>query len=856
MGIMTGREIFRDFVIDGVPASGPNPPNKRELRTWTNWWENMLTTNGPGLYFATLSALNGDLAHPANTAATVYNDTSFNGLYVKAGASGSGSWLRQGDLASSLVRLTVSGGTANAITASATESPQMPANKLYLFTPTANNTGAVTINGSPVKNALGSSLAANSFVTDIPVLMTWQTDHYQILVSVPVDATGVLNDVLAARDAAAASASALGNQVHQYDTRALAAAATIPTGVQAIKVTRYATGHQLSYATYIPGTSAGPGAFAEAGGHYWELDLSGGVVDPRWFGAKGDGINDDTTALQAALTRAIGGKELYIPLGTFGVSATLSGGAGNVRVRGESKTQSILKVLGSSALDPLLQFTDASDVMVDSVCFLGNSIVVGVGPIFFNVTAGSNVIGGYTVQNCTFKNFKAHYWMRFLTNVASTSHTRSMRYIRVLNNDWFSQTGNAPDFSNVGIPANMLDFQGSVDNSGSIIDDVIVSGNFADCTNVKCFAGAWAGARNVIIKDNFILNSGAAGVNDRGCYGIVVYNNHATANITFSPQDVTVCDNTIIAARSMGVYGATATRLFVLRNKISNVQDTTAASLPYAAISIGQCADSKVIDNDLVDNYVAIQLIPTPVSITAEASNNRIRSSLAAAKGVISLTLASFVNKIKIDSNTILIPDAAGVGISCNSGGAGFEFDTVDITRNRISVGDTAIQSVSNAGGGIRANLVNISYNDIEGPFDTIGIELDGAVAKTIVNGNTINMVNAASSALGFRCNSAANINIDGLKIMSRATGTALAFSASSAKGTMRNVGLIGVARANLPADGSGHMGFQAPSGVPAAGISAFVQNLSTTYYTPSGGYTVDGWVSDGTNWNAKKAAA
>lgn len=856
MNVPVGRDVWRKHNISGVPASGTHQPDKAGIVAWTNWWEAMLGAGAAGLAYATLSALNGDLNHPANIGATVYNDGSASGFYIKSGASGVGSWTRIGDLPTSVVRLTYASGSANAIVASATEVPQQPGNKLYLYTPVANNTGATTINGAAVRNALGASLAANSFVTDLPVLMAWQTDHYQTLVSLPVDATGVLNDVLAAKAAAEAAAAALGNQVHQYDTRALAAAATIPVGVLAIKVTRYATGHQLAYATYVPGSSSGPGAFQEAGSHWWELDLSGGVVDPRWFGAKGDGTNDDTAAVQAALTAATGGKELYIPRAIFGLSATLNGGAGNIRIRGENKAQSVLKVLGSNALDPLLQFTDASDVMIDGVCFFGNSITVGVGPILFAVTAGSDVIGRYTIQNNTFKNFKAHYWIRFLTNVASTSHTRSMRYIRVLNNDWLSQTGNAPDFSNVGIPANMLDFQGSVDNNGSIIDDVIVSGNFADCGQIKCFAGAWAGARNILFKDNVILNAGAAGVNDRGCYGIVVYNNHGTADVSFSPQDVTISDNSIIAARSMGVYGATATRLFVLRNKISNVQDTTAASLPYAAISLGQCADSKAIDNDLVDNYVGIQLIPTPASITAEASRNRIRSSLAAAKGIVSLTLSSFTNKIKIDGNTILIPDAAAVGISCNSGGAGFEFDTVDITRNRISVGDTGIVSVSNSGGGVRANLLNVSYNDIEGPFDTIAIELDGVVAKAVVEGNTINMANAGSSALGFRCNSATNINIDGLKIMSRATGSALAFSAISAKGSMRNVALIGVARANLPADGSGHMGFQAPSGAPAAGISAYVQNLATTSYTPSGGVTIDGWVSDGTNWTARKMAA
>jgi hypothetical protein len=330
--LQTAAEVWRKYVIAGVPASGANQPAKADIVAWGSFLESMLTGSAQGLAYATLSALNADLAHGANTTAIVYNDATAanNGLYVKAGTSGSGSWSRIGDLPNSIVRLTATGGTANAIVATATETPTVPGNKLYLLTPTANNTTDTTIavNGAgavQVKNALGSQLAANSLVADIPVLMAWQTDHYQILVSVPVDATGVLNDVIVARDAAAASAtaaassaSALGNQVHQYDTRALAAAATIPVGVQAVKVTRYATGCPLSYATYIPGSSSGPGAFQEAGGHYWELDLSGNN-EPLllWLGAKGDDSTDNITAVQAAIN-ALGWRgRLFLPPGSF-----------------------------------------------------------------------------------------------------------------------------------------------------------------------------------------------------------------------------------------------------------------------------------------------------------------------------------------------------------------------------------------------------------------------------------------------------------------------------------------------------------------------------------------------------------
>jgi hypothetical protein len=93
--------------------------------------------------------------------------------------------------------------------------------------------------------------------------------------------------------------------LEHYATRAQAIAATIPVSVEAIEITRYATGYPLSYATYIPGTSGGPLAFQEAGGHWWELDTSSGMVNALWFGARGDDSTDNQTAFDATRAYAV-----------------------------------------------------------------------------------------------------------------------------------------------------------------------------------------------------------------------------------------------------------------------------------------------------------------------------------------------------------------------------------------------------------------------------------------------------------------------------------------------------------------------------------------------------------------------
>lgn len=643
----------------------------------------------------------------------------------------------------------------------------------------------------------------------------------------------------------------------QYSTRAEAAAATIPTSSTAITILRYATGYPEAPAIYIPGTISGPMAFQEAGGHYWELDLTGGVIDPRWYGAKGDGIADDTSELQAALTAAVGGKNLYIPVGIWGISATLDGGAGNVRVFGEGKARSIIQVLGSSTLDPLLRFTDASDVLIEGIEFYGNSAIVDIGAIHFLVTAGTGSVGNYIVQKNCFRNFRAHYWIRFLTNITATSHTKCMRYVRVLDNDFLSMTGNAYDFTSVSHPSHCLNLQGSIDNNLSYVDDVIIARNFADCANIKGFVACWAGAKNVRISENYILNSGSAGNNDRGCYGIFVYNNHGTGDMTYASQDITIVFNSIIAARSMGVYGALSTRLDVSHNIISAVQDTTAASLPYAAISFGQVVDSKANGNFLVDNYVGLYLTPKSTSVTMEAVGNRINSSVSNAKGITSLCVGSFANKVKVAENTIILSGSGATGISMYSQGAGFEYEKVDIVGNRVTATDTCIVCSDSVGGGIRASALLLEDNHVDGAFATCGIDIPSGVGQTHLHGGSVNLAIAGASALGFRATSHASIHIDGLKIANRSTGTAFAFSAAGANGSMKNVNLIAIARANLPADGSTHMGFVLPS-VAATGIGQFIQNLATTSYTPQGAaasqYTIDGWVfSTGTTWYPRR---
>src|SRR3989339_895644 len=71
----------------------------------------------------------------------------------------------------------------------------------------------------------------------------------------------------------------------------------------------------------------------------WKRILNKGSVNVKWFGAKGDGVTDDTVAIQTAFTfvSSFPEKAIYFSAGVYSVSSTISFTGASWGVRGESK---------------------------------------------------------------------------------------------------------------------------------------------------------------------------------------------------------------------------------------------------------------------------------------------------------------------------------------------------------------------------------------------------------------------------------------------------------------------------------------------------------------------------------------
>jgi len=81
-------------------------------------------------------------------------------------------------------------------------------------------------------------------------------------------------------------------------------------------------------------------------------------VSVKDFGAVGDGVTDDTAAIQAAVTASYG-KTMYFPSGTYLITGDTLAAAGSLRIVGDASA--ILKLKSSLNTDYLISLNSAAD---------------------------------------------------------------------------------------------------------------------------------------------------------------------------------------------------------------------------------------------------------------------------------------------------------------------------------------------------------------------------------------------------------------------------------------------------------------------------------------------------------------
>lgn len=287
------------------------------------------------------------------------------------------------------------------------------------------------------------------------------------------------------------------------------------------------------------------------------------VVSVKDFGAVGDGVTDDTTFLQAAITAAEG-KTLLLPKGTYIVSNTLTLPS-NTDIVGEG-WQSII-YLKSGTNKKVFTNSDTSggnvNIWLDSFAVDGNSA---------GQTGGSFVTG-----------IDLDYVTDFKINNVYVHHTREIPiYIRKGSN--FEITGCKTEFAQgatypgiyIGNP--LLPFPTAVTNgtisncwSNNNGQDGILVENATDVRVIGCSA----------------RNNGQSGIKLGQPANCIVSSCYAEGNTSgFRGQDIKRCTyNGNIAYRNndsgitLGISNATASEILVTNNQcIENGQNPTSTS--------------------------------------------------------------------------------------------------------------------------------------------------------------------------------------------------------------------------------------------------------------------------------------
>lgn len=199
---LTIDSVYRDYNTLGVPASGDYKPRKPEIRSLLKRIE---LSTGAGIVVRATKALLDATTPPSETSGGwVLNDPTpaFNGYYVRNG----GGWTRARGFHDTFVELIDVDGTADAVTASYDSSIDPAEVAVWFIEPLLPNTGAVTLNGNPVKNVNGDALSVGEWSSGRLIMLVDRGTEWRLLSDPDVD--GAVAAAAASAAAAAASEAA------------------------------------------------------------------------------------------------------------------------------------------------------------------------------------------------------------------------------------------------------------------------------------------------------------------------------------------------------------------------------------------------------------------------------------------------------------------------------------------------------------------------------------------------------------------------------------------------------------------------------------------------------------------------
>lgn len=463
----------------------------------------------------------------------------------------------------------------------------------------------------------------------------------------------------------------------------------------------------------------------------WKRVYSG-AVNVKWFGAVGDGITDDTVAIQ----NAIDTSNIYIPKASgYLISSTI-----NVthNIKSDSKTP----IIQSTTSD---MFNVLSSVIIENISLLGNySIGSGIILSSNNITVINSKFSGFgdatLSAGCGIKsngttevsniNIKSNY---FTDSKGTTNSDISIGYygsnIIIDSNIMDGINDEGISANSIGVTSNIIITNNIIKNkyrhgilavyTGTADKDVssIISGNIIEnCgwTGIYC-QGAGAGSNltgNVIVSNNHIKYCGgadttlSAGIYVAGLGGYLITSN----SIEYSGKDYLLTNRTY---QSAGIKCATSIDSCIVSNNY--IVSTYGDGISFT----GLVMKNIVCETNRIKNftgYGVVTAVSTAIGGKAiNISRNSIEAGVGDGTGIYSAVSGSGSYGYFVITGNSLYGNKAGTtksGILTNTSSAS-QLEQLLITNNRIENFDNAIRFNSNYGHRGVGTLVKVNDNFI-----------------------------------------------------------------------------------------------------------------------------------------------
>ena len=335
------------------------------------------------------------------------------------------------------------------------------------------------------------------------------------------------------------------------------------------------------------------------------------IVNIKDYGAVGDGVADDTLAVQRAITNSTG--IVYIPAGTFKITGvTLTAGK---QLIGENRATSILKLGAALSGTGMINATYANDIVVENLTIDGGSLV----------GTKNGLINYYGCERARIEN-------NIFTHVDQFAIAcNSMNYAVIRGNSilmtqlvgaWIDTAATAGFLAGSGGPLNTTGLVGTIsapagpggvqaaftystDGTGAVIASSIVfstngRGYLTDPTaSFPAVPGSFAPANYGGAQVVAITYAGAGGPTPVVGENVEISHNYIEnggCNLTLRSSNIfgNLVRNVIYGAAFVSEQAAGVARNIYSSNVISRVGYCTIASAPYTNTYIGPDTDNTV----------------------------------------------------------------------------------------------------------------------------------------------------------------------------------------------------------------------------------------------------------------------